>query len=248
MNNFNKRFSITSVVSLITSVVSLIISVTCVIAIIISGVGYRLGLWHFSTGFSIVEWTVLAALISLGLAIIGIYKTKIKGVNRGFFVATLSICLVFPIVAFSVYWEKSSDFYPPINDITTDIEEPPSFWEVPDPVDYPGIKTANLQITAYPEISPIKLSMTVDQAFDRALTLAKNNKWEIVSIDKTEGQIEATDSSFLYGFKDDIVIRVQAVDGGAKIDMRSRSRVGKIDRGANARRILKFIEAFNNNE
>ena len=67
--------------------------------------------------------------------------------------------------------------------------------------------------------------------------------------DRAKGQIEATASSLLYGFKDDVVIRIQALDDGTKIDVGSRSRVGKIDRGANrganVRRIRDFLQTFN---
>ncbi len=68
--------------------------------------------------------------------------------------------------------------------------------------------------------------------------------WEIYAEVPTEGRIEAVDTTFWFGFKDDIVIRVQPENAGSRIDLRSVSRVGKGDLGANAKRISMFVEAF----
>ena len=59
-----------------------------------------------------------------------------------------------------------------------------------------------------------------------------------------EGRIEPTDSSFWFGFTDDIVIKITALAGRSRIDIRSVSRVGRSDVGANAARIRRFITAM----
>ena len=66
--------------------------------------------------------------------------------------------------------------------------------------------------------------------------------WEILAQESDDGEIEALASSFVFGFKDEVAIRMVSVEGKTKLDIRSRSRIGKIDRGANARRIHKFIK------
>ena len=68
--------------------------------------------------------------------------------------------------------------------------------------------------------------------------------WEIVSVSENEGRIEATATTFWFGFKDDVVIRVREDSGGTRIDLRSVSRVGGGDLGANAARIRAFIDAI----
>ena len=50
--------------------------------------------------------------------------------------------------------------------------------------------------------------------------------------------------SFWFGFVDDIVIRVRATESGSEVDLRSVSRVGRSDLGANAARIEAFAEKF----
>jgi len=65
--------------------------------------------------------------------------------------------------------------------------------------------------------------------------------WEVVSEAPAEGRLEATDTTLWFGFKDDVVVRVSPAAGGSRIDVRSKSRVGRSDVGANARRIERFL-------
>ena len=140
---------------------------------------------------------------------------------------------------------------PPIHDITTDTEEPPRFVEImalrvdaPNPTDYAGEATAAMQRKAYPEIAPALLELAPDEAFRRALAVGKSLGWEIVAASPGEGRIEATDKTLFFGFKDDVVVRLRADDGGSRVDVRSVSRVGRSDVGANARRIHRFLDAL----
>jgi hypothetical protein len=64
------------------------------------------------------------------------------------------------------------------------------------------------------------------------MALVRDKGWEIVADEPKDGRIEAVDRSFLYGFPDEIIVRIAASNGGARVDLRSRSRVGRIDRGA----------------
>ena len=68
--------------------------------------------------------------------------------------------------------------------------------------------------------------------------------WDLVASDPASGRIEATDTTFWFGFKDDIVIRVAAAPGGSRVDIRSLSRVGVSDVGTNAARIRKYLTAL----
>ena len=68
--------------------------------------------------------------------------------------------------------------------------------------------------------------------------------WEIVASDPDTGRIEATDTTFWFGYKDDIIIRVTPEQDGATVDIRSVSRVGIGDLGANAERIETFLAAL----
>jgi len=80
------------------------------------------------------------------------------------------------------------------------------------------------------------------QGFKRALAVARDMGWQIIDSNPSEGRIEATDTTFWFGFKDDIVVRVRPTQNGSRIDVRSVSRVGRSDVGTNARRIQKFLK------
>ncbi|MEM9669359.1 MAG: DUF1499 domain-containing protein [Pseudomonadota bacterium] len=71
--------------------------------------------------------------------------------------------------------------------------------------------------------------------------LARKRGWTIVNKNEDEGLLEATHTSTWFGFKDDVAIRVRPEGDGARVDMRSISRVGRSDLGANARRISDFL-------
>jgi uncharacterized protein (DUF1499 family) len=66
----------------------------------------------------------------------------------------------------------------------------------------------------------------------------------VINVNAVKGIIEATATSFWYGFKDDVVVRIQATEQGSKIDLRSVSRVGRSDVGVNAIRIRTFSNEF----
>jgi uncharacterized protein (DUF1499 family) len=110
------------------------------------------------------------------------------------------------------------------------------------PVQYAGAEFAEQQRTAYPDIRPLLLDLSRDRAFQLALDAAQAKGWTLVDADPATGRIEATDRTFWFGFQDDIVIRITPVDANRSvIDVRSSSRVGGGDMGANARRVRDFL-------
>jgi uncharacterized protein (DUF1499 family) len=98
---------------------------------------------------------------------------------------------------------------------------------------------------AYPDIQPLDLPLAPDAAFDRCAALARRMPgWRSVRADRGTGRIEAEAVSRLFRFVDDVTIAVAPHGAGSRIDMRSRSRVGRGDFGANARRIRAFFAAL----
>ena len=140
--------------------------------------------------------------------------------------------------------------YPQIHDITTDMTDPPIFSMADEIRD----KTANSleidtqtiaqQLTAYPGIQTLYSHLDFAQAYALAKKSAINLGWEITRADPLTGEIEAVDTTKIMAFKDDVVIRVRRADDGSIIDLRSASRVGLSDMGANAKRIRSFVTQF----
>ena len=147
---------------------------------------------------------------------------------------------------------------PPIHDISTDTQTPPSFVEAKlsrigaqngpeygDPV-WPAERLAAATLSAYPELRPINSSLDRSDAVEKSREVLQSMGLEIISVDFEAGRLEAVETSFWFGFKDDIVVRVQEVPNSneVRIDIRSKSRVGQSDLGVNAKRILAFTKKF----
>ena len=139
----------------------------------------------------------------------------------------------------------------PINDITTDTINPPAFSAVialrhkrNNSTEYGGPLVAARQAELYPDIKPIYLNLSLEDAFAKTLKIVGNMGWEIFATDQNKQIIEAIDVTPFFRFKDDIVIRVTSTDTGSRIDIRSQSRVGRSDLGKNASRIRSFIANF----
>ena len=220
------------------------LGVGAIAAAVISGLGYRLGWWHQSTGFLVFEWAVYGALTAFALSVAGLFMTRPSGRRRGFVLGLIGAPLVLPIIVIAVQWEYAAQSLPRVNDVTTDPADPPDFWNVPNPDAYAGLDLAAQTRSVYSDLKPLEFPMTPEDAFEQALSVAKNIGWEIIAVEAEDGRIEATDSTFLYGFKDDVVVRVISSNGGTRVDVRSHSRIGRIDRGANAQRIRGFLDAL----
>ncbi|MDQ2664582.1 MAG: DUF1499 domain-containing protein [Gemmatimonadota bacterium] len=137
---------------------------------------------------------------------------------------------------------------PPIHDITTDTNDPPQFVDVlplragaRNSAVYKGGRVAALQHAAYPDIAPVDLMIAPAAAFTKALAAANAMGWAIVASDSSAGRIEATATTRVFRFKDDVVIRIRPRDGGSRLDIRSVSRIGGSDLGKNASRIREFM-------
>lgn len=135
---------------------------------------------------------------------------------------------------------------PPINDITTDLADPPAFASagaVPAYVDrdmsYPA-DFAPVVLQAYPDLEPIQLSAAPEEAYARAVASARSLGWTITHEDPASGTFDASETTAIFRFVDDVTVRVRPDNDGTRIDLRSKSRDGRGDLGANAERIQRF--------
>jgi len=204
-----------------------------------AGIGARRGAWDFLSGLRAAEWAVWVAAVALALAIIGTVRQRRQRATWA--LGMLAALLSAPVVVAGAQWKIAERIYPPINDISTDTVDAPVFWDMPTPTDYPGRQVAELQRSAYPDIVPLVLPAAAPRAFELALAQVRQRGWTVVSSSPEEGRIEATAESRLYGFIDEVAIRVRPSGTGSIVDVRSRSRLGRIDRGANARRIRVYL-------
>jgi uncharacterized protein (DUF1499 family) len=161
------------------------------------------------------------------------------------------LALAMAVATAGVPWRylQQARAVPPINDITTDTESPPEFVDIlplragaKAPSEYGGARLGARQREAYPELGSVSYPLPPDQAFERAVAVARDLGWTIVAAAPAQGRIEATDQTFWFGFTDDIVIRIGTDPAGSLVDVRSASRKGVSDLGVNAARIRAFID------
>jgi uncharacterized protein (DUF1499 family) len=139
--------------------------------------------------------------------------------------------------------------HPRINDITTDTENPPRFVKAPTlpgnekrDMSYPGVEFARQQRAGYPDLAPLRLSGPPDETFGRVAQAARGMPgWTITRSDPHGRSLEGYDTSWLFRFNDDFVIEIRSDQGGSAVHMRSKSRDGRGDLGANAKRIRAFF-------
>jgi len=231
----------------ILALTGLLLSLAAIAAVLLAGIGYRQGWWHFLQGLQIAEWAVYAAGLALLLSLAGAITSRPgrQPGRRGFVTGLLGVLLALPVLGMALQWEVATRTTPPINDISTDTEDPPVFWDMPNPTEYPGEKFASLQRTSYPDIASLLVKQTPDAVYVQALALVNQRGWAVVASDAAEGRIEAVATSRLFGFADEVAVRISPAEGGARVDMRSRSRLGKIDRGTNAQRIRAYLGDLN---
>jgi uncharacterized protein (DUF1499 family) len=92
----------------------------------------------------------------------------------------------------------------------------------------------------YPDLQPQKFTEPIEKVFDAALEASKAMGWDVIEIDRDQGIIEAVATVRLFRFKDDVTVTITSEGDVTVVNIRSRSRVGKGDLGANARRIRSF--------
>lgn len=234
-------------------VLNLILAILVILAFPVAAIGTRWGLWSYGSAFLALRVEFFLGIIVVLLSVILLVSQFISG-NK-LYLATVILSLVFALVAISplIYQYIQVNKLPKIHDITTDVDNPPQFQAAlairpagSNSVVYQGAEIASEQQAAYPDIKPIFIELNPQQAFAIAEKVVRQLKWDITMVNENSGVIEASQTSSWFGFTDDVVIRVESQDqGGSRVDIRSVSRVGVSDIGANAARINKFITLFN---
>lgn len=218
----------------------------------VAPLGWRVALWPYATSFVLLRWATYGALAGALAALAALMRWRLlPPLLRGGAIAAILVSAV----VFYMPWHFTLAAGASIHDITTDPADPPAFEAVlaarkaanAAPSDYPGSgpDTAQIQKQAYPDIAPLLLKAPPQQAFAAALATAQAMpRWTIDASDPARGRIEASARTLWIGFTDDVVIRITPDGAGSRIDMRSLSRVGRGDFGANAARIRAYFSAL----
>jgi len=242
--------------------VTLILAIFAPLVFIIAALGVKLGLWGVGFGFGALTLK-LGPFMLLASGVLGLVSLILASVfkpRKGFFTAGLALLVAVAGLGKIVGLKKTVDSLPYIHDVTTDTQDVPVFTAaiMEQRAAVKGVNTADykgkldkrdkklvsaLQTQAYPDVRPLILSDDTQTVFTKVEAIVKGSGWAITTRDVETGIIEATDTTFWYGFKDDVIIRLRPSEGGGTIvDVRSLSRIGASDLGKNAARIRAFLE------
>jgi uncharacterized protein (DUF1499 family) len=214
------------------------LALIALVMLLLSGPGVRYQLWDYRIGLTVYTWAAYIAIAAAAVAAVTLAIPKARA--RGLFMPMLALVIGLATLYGPLEFRRQARSFPPINDITTDTENPPRY--MTQQRSYPGADVARQQRAAYPDLLPVLMPVPPAAAFKKAVAAAESMGWEVVGVDAAAGTIEAVDTTRFFGFKDDIAIRVTPTADGARIDIRSKSRVGRGDVGTNAHRIRAYSE------
>lgn len=204
------------------------------------------GMATFAAGLAVAAVAVLLALAAFAV----IWQEGLAGFGQAF----LGFVIGAALLAFPAYLVITRYDLPPISDITTDTVDPPPFQALArerprdaNPIAYPGAEAAQLQRTVYPDIEPADLSVSPQDAYNAALAVVRARRWRIVdarppAAGSRDALLEAVARTPILGLRDDVALRIRAIAGGARLDIRSASRYGRRDFGTNAQRVRSLLE------
>ena len=248
--------------------VKLIAAVAILVAlpILLAGPGTRFGLWDFGQGLTMIRQAALPALAASGVALIAGVAAAVTKQGGAAIFAMLAALIAGGAGMIPIKMRAAFEANPFIHEVTTDFDNPPAILaaaneERKNPAEYRGMDkvpndpdgliVADAQRLAFPDIAPIiaetDLSAATAVAKDVVIAMGMDILADGPTGDQAGGgwRIEAVATSQWFGFKDDFIVRLTPLeDGRVLVDLRSKSRVGGSDLGANAARVREFMKRF----
>jgi uncharacterized protein (DUF1499 family) len=193
------------------------------------------------------------ALGTLAISILSLLISLFMSPGRLAFWALAAVLVSGGFVGGFFAFQKALKAFPPIADVATDWDNPLAFSDklmasrgtdalrvedlprVPrnESMAWGGKTVADINQLTCPTAKPVfNKAVTATQIVD----LLKAENYSIVS--RTPEQVEATYTDFLYGFRSDVVVRMQ----NHRVDIRSVGRYDIPDLGDNCRRVSRLVK------
>jgi uncharacterized protein (DUF1499 family) len=212
----------------------------------------------YPSGFAALGVGLLLALLAVLLALIAFVRIWQEG-RRGLGSAIRGLLLALAILAYPGFFALQGVRLPAINDVTTDTENPPAFSRSRAvleargghiPPDVPA-EVREAQREAYTRIAPLTLDVPPEEAFELVKKAAAKRGWRIIEAVPPGGRmgighLDAIARTLVLRLPDDVTVRVRPRADGARIDIRSASRIGTHDLGTNAARVRDFLDEISN--
>jgi len=227
------------------ALIGLVLTLISIIIAISAPLGTRIGSlgWGFGMSVSIMKWAAGLGIVSILMCLSGLVFARPGSGRRGFGYGLVGLAIVVPMMVVLLTWWNAKRTMPHIEDISTNLEQPLTFWDAPNSRIYGGEENAALQEEFYPEIKPLVLHLPADRVFELVVKIIEDRGWTVWNPGHDELHVEATERTFWFGYSDDVTIQVTPIDENtSQVDMRSASRFGGGgDGGTNAHRIQAFF-------
>ncbi len=237
------------------------------------GVKFGLWDWRVGLGTLIVEWGPRLLAAALVLAVIATIAMLLQRPRRGLPLALIALLIPAAGLNYLYQVRERSKTLPPIHDVSTNAEDPPvhspriaearaaaganpvhpltaelssmEAYQTPRFADQGDRTVGELGRQAYPQLRPLIVSAQRERLFAVLAQEADERGWTIVTNDPAAGRLEAVAETFWFGFRDDVAVRIRPAPGAGRlvVDARSTSRVGLGDLGANAARLIAYLQA-----
>ena len=239
-------------------VISAVLGIGVLLIPILAALGVRGEFWNFGVGIQLILLCTAIGLLNVILGLIFLpvsyLKKRDSAVKKGFWVGTVTSVLLVGYIMSSVIPALQS---PPIHNISTDLAAVPEFSADMLELRGPGSNPVEMSDAVkervrqgYPDLQPWQTDLSLDEVEEHVAQTIEVQGWEYHGKQHDSENPEivthfATDTTFWFGFKDDVAIRLAPTDsGGTVVDLRSVSRVGESDVGTNAARIRAFLGAL----
>jgi Protein of unknown function (DUF1499) len=224
---------------------AIVLGVMAAVFAVLGPAGTRAGLWSAGTGLGMFRSAVPCAVIAIVAALDDLRRHGRRLRALGV------ILLAAAAAALPARTWMAAHRAPPIADVTTDIDNPPRYVAVArlrvppaNSADYGGDTVARQQRASYGDLRPLIVKAAPPRVLAMAADTARAEGWTVLAQDigfGDLGRLEATDTSFLFGRIDDIVVRIVPHPAGSRVDVRASARDDGTDDGRNARRIRRFL-------
>lgn len=247
--------------------IALILSALLPVVFLVGALGVKFGVWPWRVGLFV---TPLYLAFTVLLAVVAILVSLIRKPRQGVGAALGALAIPLAVAGGFIALQASGPAIPPIHDVTTNTADAPSFTPAtlaaraavganpviemtarlgssPAYANNAALKDKTLGevgAAAYPALKPLNVAADPAATYAAALAEAKAQGWTVTTQDPAAGVIEAVAETALFGFKDDVTIRIRPTATGAVVDVRSTSRVGLSDMGTNAKRITGYLAAL----
>ena len=232
-------------------------------------VGFRQGWMSFDAaeGLLMRGTAPVLALVAVALGAVGLVLGLFGRPRRGTVMALAIVAVGALVYALLLQGRAGDARHPPIHDVSTDWTDPPTptaalvarrgpgafpIVTAPSLPEGPGgvgagvmsRQVAQVNRATCPAATPATLMAPPPEAYLKAKAALRAQRYTLVTDDPAAGRLEATARRGIWALADDVMVRVGPSGAGAKVDIRSVSRVGQGDGGANCGRVTRLRAAL----